>query len=242
VLSAEETARVAAEHRGAAAAAAGLMQAWSQQSVLVDLANPRKPPAVDNSSRRRRILIAASAACLLLVLYVFAQGLLANKRAAIDRVKNEAAELETNFNRLAQDRADLDGLKAWDQGAVPWIDEFYDLAARFPRENGFHLTRLQVELQSRKGPKDAVVARMTMQGAVPAGKDYLVHQFLDSLRDPHLQARVERLKGGASQGFTIRVDVTRQAAEAYRTRLNAPAGIRAGAERRWPTSSEGGEP
>ena len=31
------------------------------------------------------------------------------------------------------------------QTSVPWIDEFYDLAARFPQRQGFKLTKVQVK-------------------------------------------------------------------------------------------------
>ena len=100
--------------------------------------------------------------------------------------------------------------------AIPWIDEFYDLAARFPQETGFKITKVEiVPLRN----KERYQARMVIQGVAPAGKEQLVNHFIASMRDPHLLARVERLQAGS---YKIQVDISRQAAGAYLTRLYLP--------------------
>ena len=67
--------------------------------------------------------------------------------------------------------------------------------------------------------KDRFQARMILQGVAPAGKEQLVFKFIESMRDPHLIARIDRSQAGS---YKIQVDISRQAARAYQTRLVLP--------------------
>jgi hypothetical protein len=228
-LTAEEKAVVPEEERGSVAAGLGLLQAWSARQVPINLASPREPAPVVDQGRRRRILLGAAAAVVLLAAWFYGQTLLAGKRAEIRDLEEQREQDEARWKKLEPERNDLEGLKDWDKGAVRWIDELYDLDARFPRADGFRLTRIQVEAITQRNqalgkqnPKDEFAARMTIQGVAPPGKEGLVHQFVDSMRDPHLQARVERFRG---QNFSIRVDLAGQAAKKYLTRF-APSAAR----------------
>jgi hypothetical protein len=219
-LTGQEKALLPAEDQSALAAGLGLLQAWSRKQVPVNLASPREPAPVVDQGRRRRFLFAAVAVLVLVLAWFGGSQLLANKQAAIQNVSEETAGIEQKFGRLKQDQADLDALKEWEKGAVRWIDEFYDLAARFPRETGFRLTSIQIEPIARRDTKSAFAARMTIQGVVPKGKENLVHAFIEAIRErPHREAQLDRFKG---QTFTIRVELAAQPSAEYRTQLIAP--------------------
>jgi hypothetical protein len=197
------------------------VQAWSQKQVPINLASPREPAPVVDQGRRRRVLAGALGALALLGAWVYGQTLLASKQAEIKRLEGDTQDTEARFKRLEPDKQDLEALKEWEKGAIRWIDELYDLDARFPRADGFRLTRMQIDVMSKNNPKDSFAARMIIQGIVPPGKEGLVHQFIEAMRDPHLHARVERFRG---QSFTIRVDVTGRPAKEYLTRFALPSG------------------
>jgi hypothetical protein len=217
VLTRSEEAGVNGALRSSVAACLGLLEAWSKKQVPINLANPKEPVVVVDQGKRRKLLVWVAAAVVLLGAFIFSQNLLARQKAKIQGLKDDKEEIETKFKRYDQDQKDLEGLKDWEKAAIPWIDEFYDLAARFPQEIGFKITK--VEMAPLRN-KDRFQVRMTLQGVSPPGKGYLVDRFIDSLRDPHLVARVERVQG--SGAFKIQVDISRQAARDYQSRLILP--------------------
>ena len=48
----------------------------------------------------------------------------------------------------------LDALKDWNYTAVSWLDEIYDLAARFPKKQGLKVTKIEVQPLTPKSAKD----------------------------------------------------------------------------------------
>ncbi len=216
VLTHKEQARVNGEYRSSLAASLGLLQAWSLKQMPINLANPKEPVVVVNQGKRRKVLVWAAAALVLAATWILGQNQLGRQKANIQSVNEEKGEIEANFKRQEQDKVDLDALKDWDRGAIPWVDEFYDLATRFPQETGFKVTKVEIAPLRNK---DRYAARMTIQGVAPAGKEHLVRKFIESMRDPHLLARVERLQAGS---YKIQVDISRQAAREYQARLLLP--------------------
>ena len=221
VLSGSEEARVNGVQRGSLAACLGLLQAWSKKQVSINLASPKEPVAVVDQGKRRKLLMCAAAAVVLICAFVGGQVVLSRQKTQIKALKEDREDIEAKFSRFKQDKVDLDALKDWDKGAIPWIDEFYDLAARFPQETGFKITKVEiVPLRN----KDRLTARMTLQGVAPPGKEQLVHKFIESMRDPHLVARIERFQTDSGV-YKIQVDLSRQATRDYQTRLVLPYGM-----------------
>jgi hypothetical protein len=221
-LSAKEKALLPAEHRSALAAGMGLLQAWSQK-VPVDLANAKQPVTVVDQGRRRKLVLLAGAAVLLIAAWVCGQTVLAAKRSEIADLESNKVEIDENFKRFEQDKTDLDAMKDWDRGAIPWIDELYDLAARFPQENGVYLTKLQIEQIPRRDAKDKnkeFAARMTLHGICPTTKLHLLDRFVDSLRDAfHVVGAPPTRREGNNEKFTLRLEIARQPASSYKTKL-----------------------
>jgi hypothetical protein len=204
------------------AAALSLLQIWSEEKVPINFVRSREAQLAAPTSQRSWVLVAGLAFLAFLGLVFFTMHLSNQQKARLQQLAEEKASVENRLKNLGQDRLDLETLKDFDQARISWIDEFYDLTARFPDQVGFYLTKVQGEPIARRTSKDKFVARVNLTGLTPPGKDYLVHQFLESLRDDHLQARIERFKGGSSQEFVLKVDIAPQDPGDYLTRLVLP--------------------
>jgi hypothetical protein len=224
VLSGNEEARTGGGQRGSVAACLGLLQAWSKKQVPINLARPKEPVAVVDQGKRRKLQILAAAAGALLLAFIAGQLVLSGQKAQLKALNEEKEEIEVKFKRFEQDKVDLYAIKDWEKGAIPWIDELYDLAARFPQETGFKITK--VEIMPLRN-KDRLQARMTLQGVAPPGREHLVLKFIESMRDPHLVARVERFQTDAGN-YKIQVDIAYQGPSAYQSRLVLPYGMGGG--------------
>src|SRR5262249_46623505 len=151
------------------------------------------------SPTKRRWLAYGVAAALLLCIGIGSMyAVLASRRNKIQQLTQEKNRIEEDLRFYAQDRADIDAFKEWDQTSIPWLDELYDLTARFPYEKGFRINHFSVEAGSaKKGPKEGAVARVRITGVSPSKeKDTLVQHLRDALsHDPHLKATIENFKG-----------------------------------------------
>jgi hypothetical protein len=224
------------EHLALLAGAVGLAQRWAVAGSLpVNLAVPKKVQT-SISPARRRWLLYGTAAGLLLVCAIGAMFYTINtKNRQKQQLVNQLNNLESELRSYAQDRIDIDALKEWDQATLPWLDELYDLTARFPYEKGFRINHLVFEPVSlaKKSAKDAkdgkdmpIVGRMRIVGINTPDMDQRVQQLRDAMaagRDGHLKATVENTKKvGAVHEFTIRVEIAKQAASKYDTVLVLP--------------------
>jgi hypothetical protein len=228
------------EHQASMAGAVGLAQRWAITGGLpVNLAVAKKAQVRVSPTRRRWLLYGAAAGLLLAVgigaMYITLSG----RRSQIQKLNVEKMKLDDELRALAQDRADIDGLKEWDQTTISWLDELYDLTARFPYEKGFRVNHLSVEaIAAKKGAKDSkegkeskdapVVARLRITGVTTTNKDAkdakdsMVQHLRDAIgRDTHLKATIEKWMGGTHE-FTIKIDVTKQPAAKYETVLVLP--------------------
>jgi hypothetical protein len=222
------------EHQGPLAGAVGLAQRWAiARSLPVNLAVARKTHAPISATRRRGVFYGVVAGLILVSAIAGMYATLANRRSKIDSLNREKFSLEEDTRLLAQDRADIDGLKDWEQTNVPWLDELYDLTARFPYEKGFRINHLSVESVQLKKPtkagaketvKDPIVAKVRITGVSPSKeKDALVQVLREAIgQDPHLKATIEKFPGGATHEFTVRIDVTKQPNSKYNTFLMLP--------------------
>jgi hypothetical protein len=220
-LNEKERAGVPAENRSAVEAGFGLVYAWSKKQVPVNLASPKEPVLVVDGSRRQRLVRLAGAATLLVALWLGGQMVLGRQKEAMDTISGEKQMIEERFKAQDQDRKDLEGIKDWEKGAISWIDEFYDLAARFPRDAGFKITKIHIEPITRRDAKDRFSAQMILHGV---GLDVQVQKFISSMSDAHIQAHPKYKPVQGTAGFTITVDLVRQEVGAYQTRLSLSGG------------------
>ena len=171
--------------------------------------------------KERRIRLAVlAAACMLPVLIAFYYINLSKVRADTKQFQIEKVRLEENWKKLEQERIDVKALKEWEESTVSWIDEFHDVAARMPFEQGFRISQIAVAPLTRAGA-DKKVARMTIHGVMNAKQDRFVNTFNSAIgKDPHLSLASPEYK---TNEFILKIDVAPQAGKKYATSLVVPA-------------------
>jgi Tfp pilus assembly PilM family ATPase len=238
------------EEQGCLAGAVGLAQRYAvARSLPVNLAVSKKVQVSVSPARKRWLLYGVAAAVILLFGVGAMYTTLSKRKAMVAELTKEKVDLDADLAFYAQDRADIDGLKDWDQSAIPWLDELYDLTARFPYEKGFRINHVAIDpvvtkkkdakdtkvapkdVKDTKDPKDAkdakdanVVAKITITGVSPSKeKDFLVQNLQAAMRsDSHLRPTIVKFPAGVNHEFVIRVDVLKQPATKYETILHLP--------------------
>jgi hypothetical protein len=229
---------VGTERRGGFTGGAGLLHLKASGKALpIDFAHPKepKPPADPNKKR----VVAALVALLLLLggLGVYANRVLAGRATEIAELNRERNFYDNTLNVLQPDKMHLEALKDWNVTAVAWLDELYDLAARFPKRVGLKVTKLEIvppmqQAQSRTAKeKQKPPARLLIHGLVYYDDVGFLNDLVDQFnrdrkwctatlfrinQNPNTQ---EQQKGKAQEQFTVQVDVRQRPPEAYSSRL-----------------------
>jgi hypothetical protein len=220
------------------AGAVGLAALWSQSGARpVNLAAPKKALPPVSISRQRGMMYGSIAAAVLLVIVGAMYWKLSSKQAEIKELVLAKTEFLKKKQDNAQLRAEVDAYKEWEQTTVPWLDELYDLSARFPFEPDFRINRLQASLGGgaaaagkAKGKDGGVIGSMNLTLVRPANPkaDY-VTQLLNSMvgtKDPHITARRKGGQGTPNpnlpQLIDLVADIKYQPRQDYTTHLVVP--------------------
>jgi len=221
--------------RAGFAGAVGLLHLWApRHQAPINLTRVKEPVAAADPHRNRKLIAAAALAGVFVLAGLWGFQVLAARRDYVDTLTQEKNDLEANFRLLAPDAKHIQALKEWDDGAIRWIDEIYDLTARFPYREGLRVTQLSAGAVTSRNPKDKdkISVRMMVNGIAPREDDKLVQNLVDTINhDGHTRAAMAGLKSGAASGpgvrkaveeFSIRIDVTRQRARDYQAVLIPP--------------------
>jgi hypothetical protein len=201
----------------------GLAEAC-RRKLAINLAAPKEPTASVDHGKRNRTAALIGAGVLVPVLLLFGVVTVAKQRGKIQELTLEKEQLDQDWTKFEQVRADVNGLKDWEQTSVSWIDELYDIAARFPHEQGLRISQVSAAPLARKasavGPKDKYVGVETLHGVMQPDQDKLVSRFMNELRkDPHLRVTSPDFRGNE---FTVRIEVAAQPGSAYTQKLEVP--------------------
>jgi hypothetical protein len=227
----EDAVQVDKARRGRFTAAIGLVQRWSEKPQLaINFVCPKEPRQAANPRKRQKVIGAVAAAVVLLLLVVYANMVLAGKKNAVAEWTDNKTEAEARLKSLAQESLDINALKDWDNTSVSWLDELYDLTARFPSIKGFHINSLTAIPSSKKTVKTKYVAGVTITGIAPVADSTMVHKLVEVINDAGFRvAKVEHSKAGLNnQDFQVKIDLMRQPSEKYTTVLKIPPPLRAG--------------
>jgi hypothetical protein len=218
---------------GQFAGAVGLAALWSHAVERpVNLFTPKRQIAPTSVTRQRGMFYGAAAVLLAVFFIGMTAYILARKRAEITDLMSEKTELESQLVVNAQERADLDAYKEWEQTTIPWLDELYDLTARYPYKEGFRINNLSATTigssSAKKNSKDGAVGTIALNGIAPGKKGFEdVHELFSSMaRDAHVRATIGDIGASRSdktpQTFTMKIDIFKQAANRYDTHLVVP--------------------
>jgi hypothetical protein len=206
---------------GGFAGPVGLLELWAKQGKWpINLIAPKKGQAPTNANRRRLVVYAAAAGLVAAIALVVMYKVIDDKKREAESLALRKAENEQILKNFAQDRADIDGIKEWENTNVSWLNEIYDLSARFPQQEGFRVNQLMASVTARKGSKDPYAGRIVLNGTMVEGQSPVVGQLTDSMtHDKHVRAVAERVKG---KEYHVRIDVAKQPGDSYATKLIPP--------------------
>lgn len=202
------------------AGAVGLAALWSKPGDKpVNLTAPKRTQAPASAMQQRGVIYGAVAALAAVILIGIMTYVLSVKRGEVATLTAQKLLQEQQLRDTAQERAELDAYKEWEQTAVPWLDEIYDLTARFPDQVGFRVNNFAAASTPNKvkGAKKVYVAKLSLLGIAPSGKDNLVHQLQSTLlNDPHLKLTPVPIRFNQNwANYEIKVDVAKQDAKKY---------------------------
>ncbi len=218
------------------AGAVGLADLWASGGKPVNLAAPKKQSAPRSVSKQRGIFYGAAAAVVLLLACAGMYMALSRQRSEMKDLNEVQAAQDKFLKDFAQERADLDAYKEWDQTTVAWLDEMYDLSARFPWEKDFRVNQFVATSTGKKAAKDSkdskdkdnFIGKINLNGYSPSGKDKeLVKELTDSMsRDTHVKPVLKSLKHGVNAAaptvYDMKIDLAKQNVSAYTTFLIVP--------------------
>jgi hypothetical protein len=216
----------------------GLLYLWSEAAELPANFMAPKEPRVSIETGRRRLLRVAGVGFLgLLLFFLLANVVLAVKRGQVEQLQEQRDEVDADLRRFQPDKKRIGDLKEWHQGALPVLDELYDLTVRFPFLRGLKVTKLEfASLAGKTGGREQAktgdkgppfTVRMTITGLVPPSQVADVrHLTEDFNKDSHCRADTPQItsaggeKTDGAQQFIIHVDL--RAGGAYRSLLVPP--------------------
>jgi len=223
--------RTPPEARGHFAALAGLLQLKSRSAPLpIDFVTPRQP--VTRDSANKRIIGSVAAIVALLVIGGLGYGYIRvqEKQKQLTALVKAKTENEKLLKELEEDQKRVKALKEWDDTRVNWLDEMYDLAARFPDIGKIRVEQFRAEpLTLQKNVKTKQnVARifLKVQTEDPKFMDQLQSAMQADKRYHYLRKDIKPVTGGRfggfSHGYELRADVEKPLPHEYVRKLTAP--------------------
>jgi hypothetical protein len=187
----------------------------------INLASAKEPkPVVDKSKERMKAgLIAAAVLGALLYMGWWYQ--MSKMNNEINDLQLAKGDLEKLFKDREQERADLGGLKEWEETTISWLNEMYDLSARLPHVQGLRFTQVAAAQLRRRSPKDLYTGTVTIHGAMNPDQDALVVQFLEAMQrdSKYLKPQSPAFKGNE---FVVKIDVAPRPPAQYAQSLTVP--------------------
>lgn len=188
--------------------------------LTLNLAVPKEPkPVVDRHKQRMKMgMIAAAILVPMLILAWWMS--LSKMQAQIRDLEVTREDLDETWKKLEQERLDVAALKDWEQTSISWLDELYDISARFPHAQGLRITQVSATQFRRRGAKDTFTGLVTIHGLMNSDQDTLVTQFSESLQqDKYLRVQSPAFKANE---FTLKIDVAARPPLHYQTNLVVP--------------------
>jgi Tfp pilus assembly PilM family ATPase len=227
----DERVNVQAANRAGFAGAVGLLHLWATDgSTPVNFVKPREAKKVANPAQRRIIAFSAAGVLAAAVLIFGAYWYVGQKQEILADLRAQNADLDKVLKDMEPEKQYMDALKEFNDGAIPMIDELYDLTARAPYEKGFRIKQIIVTPESTKTAKLGYNMRMEITGQVDGSKVRLVQQLMNEInKDKYCQCKNtvltdKGIKNSALmvEDFKLVVDIAHRPPSQYLARLIPP--------------------
>ncbi len=241
--------------RGGFVSAVGLLYARAERAELpINFVQPKKSKPPGNTGKRRLLVAASVAAVFLLGGMYYGYGQLADKQRQYDNIALRKQTVERKLTELAEDEKRIALLDDWSQSGIVWLDELYDLTARFPDMESIRLTSLTGDQVAHATPtrtttptsdqlnpnaSNKYVAKLTLNGTT-TGDDQAVNDLLKRfVEDGHYYVDPKQTSQNTGsdrqrfrQQFIAHMQIEKQPAEKYVRHLPADEGGERNRDRR----------
>lgn len=217
---ADDAVKVDKARRGRFTAAIGLLQRWADKPVLgINFVSPKEPKPVESPRKRQKVLLGVVCLAALALLAMVGYFMLADRKAKIQDLLVAKQDVEKNLKALAQEGLDINALRDWDKTTISWIDELYDLTAKFPSQKGFRLNGIT-------GIQGTTASSMTLTGIATVKDSTLVHELVDEINKTGRATVQHSAPTAQGQEFQVKMELVHQAPEKYTTVLKIPPALR----------------
>jgi len=145
------------------------------KGLPINFVHPREPKPPADPNRRLMAWAGIAAAALLLIGGIAGYAVVAAKQREVERLTKQKNELDEDLVKLDQDERRIAAVDQWQKSEIVWLEELYNLTARFPDITKLRLTELTAEpLQlappqpGRPADPDKPVARVKLKGLATA--------------------------------------------------------------------------
>lgn len=131
---------------GSFAGIAGLLHLYGKGKGLpINFVRPREPKPPADPNRRLMAWAGIAAGVLVLAAGIVGYSVVASKNRDVVRLTKEKAELDEMLLTLDQDERRIAAVDQWQKSEIIWLEELYNLTARFPDVTKLRLTELRGE-------------------------------------------------------------------------------------------------
>jgi uncharacterized membrane protein YgcG len=205
---------------GSFAGAAGLLHLYSRSRELpINFVKPREPKPPADPNRRMYVLAASVVGLLILGGAAVAYGKLSAKDKVIRELTKDKTDYEQQLSLLDTANLRIKAVDAWLDSGVVVLDEFYNLAARFPDPTPIQLTKFDLRpvrqvastvpgVKEKERDKNAPVVEVKIEGlttAQPTSRSLLQSalasdQHIKLTGTPKTSAAPQSMTGGGGGG------------------------------------------
>jgi hypothetical protein len=212
--------------RAGFAGAAGLLHVQAAAAgVPINFAHPKEPRPAKDPNQKRYVVAAAVAATILLLAVAACAVHLQMLDSDETALRVTQADLESQVQRLEEDKARHKAVEDWTRSDVCWLDELYDFTSLFPEPDSIRLKVFSGEPQDRSKTHQA---QLQLTG-VTTYDDKLMRRLTSELRkDPFYSVKVPD-PGRNSEDrfqfpveFKMKVEVKKRAPGEYKRTLPDP--------------------
>ena len=222
---------ISLETRGCFAGLTGLTALRARSVELpVNFLNPREPKAHSDPNKRMLGLIGVAASLLLVGGLALGLFLVAQKSKAANALRAQKSDLEDDLKKLDDTSRRVAAVKDWENKGINWLDELYDLTARFPDPSGAEVIQLvgkPIPPVKNSANKHVADLELTINTGSARAVDTLV---IDMSHDKQYEVAPKQSKGAArgsaggsvkNQQFVFKAKIEHREPTQYVQKLNA---------------------
>lgn len=204
----------------------------------INFIKPREPKPPADPHRRPLLFGAALALTLLFAAGALAWMQLADRDRTISELRRDLESVSLDLSRLEPDAKRSDEVRKWMDTGVVWLDELYDLAAKFPDLNKLRLTQLSADpVPLPPNPKPGAklyVGRISIEGLTTDDSRPLSQLMSELAKEPAYKVEAKNTKPlqfGADRrsfanSFTTRYELEKRPIDSYVRKFDAEAPAR----------------